>query len=164
MDTYGYYQQRTPQMFTPYTEEEIDRMKRETRGDGFGVTELRKYKSICTHKQNNRIVTDLKADGKIYCPICGKTFKADFTNEEVEEAVKTVLDIMETIKLQYIHAPKEVLPYYQIIPYLEDVPKLYDISCRDLAKDPNPSYGVGFVSNLINQGVENKTNTKCLNV
>ena len=114
INTEFYGNQKRIQMFTPYTEEEITRMMKEAKGEIFEVSTERKAKAICTHKRDNKVIVKQNSDGTLYCPICGKTFNGYFTDKEVKETVKRMLDIMEVIKLYYITATKEILPYYEI--------------------------------------------------
>ena len=75
-------------------------------------------------------------DGSYTCTICGTKFTAcEFTQEDVDNATKNVLDILNTIKVMYLSLdPSAALEYFQIIPFIEKIPQLYQIAVNDFKK------------------------------
>ena len=75
-------------------------------------------------------------DGSYTCTICGTKFSAcEFTQEDVDNATKNVLDILNTIKVMYLSLdPSAALEYFQIIPFIEKIPQLYQIAVNDFKK------------------------------
>lgn len=154
-----YGQQRTIPMTQPLTAAEIAQLKQKGPAFSLAVDPQELLASYCTHKEGNRIVVQQNADGSLYCPICGATFKADWTQQQVEEATKIVEDILQTTKLQYLTIPEQVAKqYFAMIPLIHKAPKLYEISCNEFAKqeqgnpiyDQNGQRGFGMLNMLVN--------------
>jgi len=138
-----YGQQRTIPMTQPLTAQEINQLRQKGPSFSLAVDPMEMLASACTHKEGNKIVVQPTASGELYCPICGATFKADWTQQDVEGAAKVMEDILQTIKLQYLTIPEGVAKqYFAMLPLLKKAPKLYEISCNEFAKQEqgNPIY------------------------
>lgn len=138
-----YGAQKTIPMTQPLTPQEIAQLRQKGPAFSLAVDPQELLAAACTHKENNRIVVTQNANGELYCPICGATFKADWTQQEVEGAAKVIEDILQTIKLQYLTIPEGVAKqYFAMLPLIKKAPKLYEISCNEFAKQEqgNPIY------------------------
>lgn len=156
-----YGQQRTIPMTQPLTAAEIAQLRQKGPAFSLAVDPQELLASYCTHKEGNNIVVTQNAEGDLYCPICGATFKANWTQEEVNGAAKIIEDILQTIKLQYLTIPEGVVKqYFAMLPLLRKAPKLYEISVNEFAKqetgspiyDQNNQRGFGMFNMLMNPG------------
>lgn len=122
------------------TNEEIQRLITKENQFSLQLTETEVLRSKCNHRTadglGDAIVED--ANGISTCQICGYQFKpidANTSAEVIQDAVLTILDMLQTIKLLYIDLPNEAASeYFQIIPLIEKIPKLFDYAVKDYAK------------------------------
>ena len=138
-----YGAQRTIPMTQPLSAAEIAQLRQKGPAFSLAVDPQELLASYCTHKEGNKFVVTQNANGELYCPICGATFNANWTQEQVEESCKIIEDILQTIKLQYLTIPEGVAKqYFAMLPLIRKAPKLYEISCNEFAKQEqgNPIY------------------------
>lgn len=128
---YMYNQQPPVKPANPLTNEEIAAMRSTAGQFTLAMTKDEMIKGICFHvDENGNPTTITNPDGSTTCTLCGKTWRSDeLTQKQVEDAVDSVLSILQTIKLLYINFPNQAArEYYQIIPLLEKIPGLYKIA------------------------------------
>lgn len=116
------------------------------------------WRAMCTHKDPTTHVSTLvqNADGTLTCSVCGKSFRFfEGGVEDVNAAVSTIIDVLQTTKTIYLDAPAKMIEqYYQVIPLLEKLPILWNMAVRNFDNyqgidDMNPisnSYGSGFAA------------------
>lgn len=157
-----YGQQKLPNMSQPIDKEKYDIIRQKSPQFSLAVNEEDLYRSICTHKSidgSNNITlvenTNPNLRGDTMCTVCGETFNyIDFSEAEVQEAVDTVIDILQTIKTRYLDLPVATIQeYFPIIALLKKIPKLYTMSNRDFSK-----YGNNNVNPMNNNGLLNNYN------
>lgn len=127
--------------FNSLTQEEIERLQKKENTFSLAITQDEKLRGICTHRRPDGLGDTLVEDpatGLMRCTICGYTFKPADSNtspEEIRDAVNTVEDFLQTIKLMFIDLPADAArEYFQIIPLLEKIPQLFEYAAKNLAK------------------------------
>lgn len=121
------------------------------------ISEDDKLRSICTHKDPNRnfeFSLNDNGDGSSTCYICGKTFNIVGAKETVDDAVRTTLDVLQTIKTYYLDLPPRVASEYMlIIPMIEKIPQLFDIAVNNFNShevNPHNQYNMNNAAGLLN--------------
>lgn len=123
-----------PKMVTPLTAEDIERLKQH-KDLSMNITQDELLASYCTHKFNGAIRIKQDLDESLSCDICGEVFKLHSLEEEdVKETIVKVIDLLNTIKLQYMDISPEVAKnVFPIIPILHKVPKLAKLAKNNFA-------------------------------
>lgn len=149
----------------PLTEEQINHLRQKPSDLSLKVSEDDLLRAKCTHKEkngNNALIEN--PDGTLTCSICSKTFKPfDGDITEAQRCIDVVIGMLQTSKMIYLDAPKDLVEqYYQIIPLLEKFPKLWQIAVNNFAKydgyDTSPvnnNSGFGYGFNAMNQILTN---------
>ena len=128
---YMYNQQPPVKQSNPLTNEEIASLRNTAGQFTLALTKDEMIRGICFHRdENGNQTTITNPDGSTTCTLCGKTWRSDEQSpEQVQDAVNTILSILQTIKLLYINFPDQAArEYYQIIPLIEKIPGLYKIA------------------------------------
>ena len=127
--------------FNSLTQEEIERLQKKENTFSLAITQDERLRGICTHRRPDGLGDTLIEDpvtGLMKCTICGYSFKPADSNtspEVIRDAVDTVEDFLQTIKLMFIDLPVDAArEYFQIIPLLEKIPQLFDYAAKNLAK------------------------------
>lgn len=98
--------------------------------------------AICTHRDlksgQNVLVAD-ETGSNLTCPICASQFRAlNMTEQDVKEAVDTVSDVLENIKMLYLDIPPEVCQeFMKILPMVKKIPALYKIAAANFRQYEN---------------------------
>jgi hypothetical protein len=153
----GMQPQQVPPMKNNLTQEEIQKLIQKENQFSLVVTETEKLRAICNHKwpemRDGKWDALVETDTGCKCMICGYEFDPidiGTTNDSLLEAVKNILDILQTIKLLYLDMPTEVArEFYVIIPLIEKIPKLFEIACKSYSKYDNTN-GYGFNNKNMN--------------
>ena len=99
------------------------------------ITEEDLLRSYCYHNDNTRSVIMQTKDGECYCPICQAKFRAEaFTDEEINNAIKTIDDALQQIKLSGQVPTGFGQDYFSIIPMIHRIPDLYKFSNKNMEK------------------------------
>ena len=120
-----------PRRSNVLTDEQIATLRQKGAGFTLALTKEEVLRGQCTHiNEQGQPAYINNPDGTCTCTICGHTWKsADLSKDDVERAVQTVLDIMQTIKILYVNMPEQAgREYWQTIPLLEKLPKLYEVA------------------------------------
>ena len=128
---FNYGGMQAPRRSSVLTYEQIATLRQKGAGFTLALTKEEVLRGQCTHiNEQGQPAYVTNPDGTVTCTICGHTWKsADLSNEDVERAVQTVLDIMQTVKLMYINMPEQAArEYWQTIPLIEKLPKLYQVA------------------------------------
>lgn len=128
---FNYGGMQAPRRSNVLTDEQIATLRQKGAGFTLALTKEEVLRGQCTHiNEQGQPAYVTNPDGTVTCTICGHTWKsADLSNEDVERAVQTVLDIMQTVKLMYINMPEQAArEYWQTIPLIEKLPKLYQVA------------------------------------
>jgi hypothetical protein len=93
-------------------------------------------RECCTHKNKGKDVVVQTNDGRLYCPICGATWKAvDQTDTEyVEEAVNKVLDYFQTAKWLGDLPVEMTREYFPMAGLLKKFPSIYKYAMDNFNK------------------------------
>ena len=153
----GMQPQQVPPMKNNLTQEEIQKLIQKENQFSLVVTETEKLRAICNHKwpemRDGKWDALVETETGCKCMICGYEFDPidiGTTNDSLTEAVKNILDILQTIKLLYLDMPTEVArEFYVIIPLIEKIPKLFEIACKSYSKYDNTN-GYGFNNKNMN--------------
>lgn len=135
-----------PKSTQPLTAEEINKLRSRTNAIDWQVTQEDVLKSRCTHKDKNGSSTlILNPDRETFhCTICGSDFSIfEGTSAEVQNVVRSVEDILQTIKTIYLDCPEKfVIDFFQFIPLLHKLPILWEEATKNFNRyDYNLSYG-----------------------
>lgn len=137
----GMQQRPMPKYTQPLTPEQINRLR--TQGNPFKieVTEEDLLRAACTHKENGQSTlvyqgTDDNGNEVVQCAICGEKFSmVDYDEKELQNAVDTIINLLQTSKTMYLDAPANLVSqYYQMIPLLKKFPQLYQIAMNNFSK------------------------------
>lgn len=106
-------------------------------------------RSICTHKNNNRIMLEQTTNGEQRCALCGKTFflyDTDTSDETIEAICKNMHDLIQSIKTYMLNAPEALKDIYMILGFIEKIPLLWKSSVKTFEQAFNSS-AFGFQQN-----------------
>ena len=125
----------------PLTVDIVNTLRQEGAEMNMKVDQRDIWRAICTHKDpttgQNTLVQN--PDGSYTCSICGETFNFfEGTVEEIEEAVKKLIDMFQTCKTIYLDAPVNMTEqYYQQICLLRKFPALWKHAVNNFSKYEN---------------------------
>lgn len=141
MMNYGYAKPKLPEPTNPLSNEEMALLKQKAPQFSLAVSQVDQLQAICTHRNQNGDTLVQNADGSVTCTICGKTFTpVNADQQTVEQIFKSVVDVLETMKIMYMDIPNDVTKgYFQMIPYLEKGPQLYKIASDHYSRYGNSS-------------------------
>lgn len=151
-----------PRMNNPLTEEE-QKALRQKPVDQFNLSidNAELGRAICTHKdtKTGMYATVKNPDGTLTCTICGETFDPDAcTPEVVEDAAKTIKNVLQTLKYLGVDLSNEIIRgYFGFLPYVEKIPQLYKICCNSYYRY-NPGSMDGSLQQNNSQNVFNAFN------
>ena len=141
----------------PLTPEQIAKLRQNSNAFDMKVEVEDLWRAACTHKEKNGQSTLISnEDGSFTCTICHETFNmCESDLDGIQDAVKTLIDMLQTSKSIYLDAPEELISqYYQIIPLLKKFPSLWDRAVKNFAMYENtgftsinpmgPGYAGGF--------------------
>ena len=150
MDPYAVGAQQYPSVTQakfsqPLTAQDMAELQNKSEKFSLSIDPIDLKRSYCTHKKGHEIVLRPNDDGTFTCAICGETFSLVEANEEViKEAIKTVKDILQSIKTYYLDIPEEsTMEFFPILPLLDKVPKFYQQAVNNF----NKYNGAGFNMN-----------------
>lgn len=141
--TYGYnygYARPQAKYTQPLTQDQITKLRQNPSTFDLKVEQEDIWRAVCTHKEKNGQTTLVKnSDGSWTCTICGETFNlCESSKEEVEAAVKVLIDMLQTSKTVYLDAPDNLIAqYYQVIPLLKKFPELWKRAMDNFAMYDN---------------------------
>ena len=161
---YGYVKPKLPDPTNPLSKEDMALLKQKAPQFSLAVSQVEALKAICTHRDQNGETLIQNTDGTVTCSICGTTFTPVSADPEtIAQVFKSVVDVLETIKIMYMDIPNDVTKsYFQMIPYLEKGPQLYKIANDHYSRYSNSSvmsrdYGQGnafaLYSAMMNPGM-----------
>ncbi len=145
-NNYGYtYGVARPQARNtqPLTPEQIAKLRQNSNAFDMKVEVEDLWRAACTHKEKNGQSTLISnEDGSFTCTICHETFNmCDSDLDGIQDAVKTLIDMLQTSKSIYLDAPEELISqYYQIIPLLKKFPSLWDRAVKNFAMYENAGF------------------------
>ena len=128
------------------TAEDIESLKQTTEEFTLGITNREKLVAICMHRDingNSTLVPD-SVTGEVKCLICGEQFQiVDRCSEkDIENAVKNLLDVLQTTKALYIDMPSDAARnFYTIIALIKKIPGLYKVATDNFSKHENAMNG-----------------------
>lgn len=134
--TYTAYARPQARNTQPLTPDQIAKLRQDGNAFDMKIEQEDLWRSACTHKEKNGNSTLVEnQDGTFTCTICHETFKmCDNTKEEIEAAVNTLINMLQTSKTVYLDAPDAlVTQYYQIIPLLKKFPDLWERAMKNFA-------------------------------
>ena len=138
---YNYGYARPQAKYTqPLTQDQITKLRQNPSTFDLKVEQEDIWRAVCTHKEKNGQTTLVKnSDGSWTCTICGETFNlCESSKEEVEAAVKVLIDMLQTSKTVYVDAPDNLIAqYYQVIPLLKKFPELWKRAMDNFAMYDN---------------------------
>lgn len=144
---YGGYQYNPQTMPTKQgstlSQEENQKLLRKENQFSLALTEIEMLKGICNHRTQDGTGDTLIQcpDGSVRCSVCGYEFMpvdSQTGREEIQEATKLIVDILQTIKLLYIDMPIATQrEFFQIIPLIEKVPQLFELAVKNFSKHEN---------------------------
>lgn len=147
----GMYQQAKPLNMTQGLSPEQLKSLRKTNGFSLDISEDELWRSFCTHRSDNKFSVTQDEEGNMICTLCGTKFKPfEGSVQEARDAVETVVNIMETAKMQSLTLPpKTIQDFFQIEPVLKRLPDLYSQSMNDYkrALGMNDTYVYGQENN-----------------
>lgn len=120
----------------PLTPEQISKLRQDSNAFDMKVEVEDLWRAACTHKEKNGQSTLIaNEDGSYTCTICHETFKmCDSDRKEIEAAVNTLVDMLQTSKTVYLDAPEELIrQYFQMIPLLKKFPDLWDRAMKNFS-------------------------------
>lgn len=120
----------------PLTPEQIAKLRQDSSAFDMKVEVEDLWRAACTHKEKNGQSTLIQNnDGSWTCTICHETFNmCDCETKDIEAAVKTLCDMLQTSKTVYLDAPDDLITqYFQMIPLLKKFPSLWDRAMKNFA-------------------------------
>lgn len=153
-----------PSNSQPLTQQIVDELRADNNNFDMKVDQKDLWRAICTHKDPTTGASTLTPDGDGYykCSICGARFHFfDGTPADVQNAVNTIVDMLQTAKTIYLDAPRNMTEkYYQYIILLMKFPALWQraVECMKGYSTATPAtvstggmYGSGFnaLNNLL---------------
>lgn len=117
------------------------------------------WRAACTHKETDgrsalsEVEVLSNGERKVRCSICGEEFiLTNVTEKDVEDAVNTIINYLQTSKTLYLDAPEKLITqYYQMIPLLKKLPQLYTRAVQNFDMYDNalnqPNYYGGAATN-----------------
>ena len=156
----GFNPQQIPQMKNHLTQEEIQKLIQKENQFSLAITETEKLRAACNHRWDqpqpdgklDAIVEN--ADGTCRCAICGYEFSPidiNTTQDMLDNTVRDMLDILQTIKILYVDMPSDIAKqFFTVIPTLERVPKLFERAAKSWMKYDNSGNGYGFNNKNMN--------------
>lgn len=136
----GVPQGQAPVIKNFLTDDEIQRLIQKENNFSLAITETEALRAKCNHKWQDGIHDAIvETDkGTCICQICGYEFEpidASTGADTLDDYVKNMLDVLQTIKMLYLDMPAEVAAeFFKIIPLIEKVPKLFEIAAKNYAK------------------------------
>lgn len=124
----------------PLTPEQINKLRQDSSTFDMKVDQEDLWRAACTHKEKTGGSTLIdNRDGTYTCSICHETFKmCDNSRAEIEEAVTTLCNMLQTCKTVYLDAPEQLISqYFQQIPLLKKFPELWDRAMKNFAMYDN---------------------------
>lgn len=145
---YGNYGYGMPQPQTQETKfhnvltpDQINRLTAKVNQFSLAMTDEERLRGICNHRNKEGTSDTLVQDpitGEYTCQICGYRFRPvdpNLTTDEIQEAVNTIVDILQTVKLMYTDLPADAAAdYFQIIPLIEKIPQLFEFAGKTMSK------------------------------
>lgn len=127
---YGYVKPKLPNPTNPLSKDEMNILKQKAPQFSLAVSQVDALQAICTHRDENGEQLITNPDGSVTCKICGTTFNpVNADQETIQQIFKSVVDVLETMKIMYMDIPNDVTKtYFQMIPYLMKGPQLYKIA------------------------------------
>ena len=128
------------------TQEQMDSLKVAQEEFTLGITKEDNLRAICMHR-NIEGYSMLERDGvtgEVKCKICGRSFHIldDIGEKDIENAVKNLIDILQTTKTLYYDMPAEsATKFYPIIALIEKIPGLYKLAIDNFTKHENAVTG-----------------------
>lgn len=147
----------------PLTPEQIAKLRQDNNSFDMKVDQEDLWRAACTHKEKDGTSALISNnDGTYTCTICQKTFSMkDWSFEEVDQAVTTITDILQTLKAIYVDASDGlIVNYFQMLPLLEKLRELWKRGVKNFSMYENnnvatmnpmsPGYsGFAAVNNLL---------------
>lgn len=130
----------TMQFTQTLTKDEIDNLRRNDKTLSLKVSKTEMDRAICTHKEPNSaaysVIPAEDGTGDLICTICGARFNPDIIDlKKVEESVKDIINILQSVKLQYVNIPPTTArQYFSLIPFIEKLPMMYKISLENFQR------------------------------
>ena len=130
---YNAQPQQNIQMTQFLTPEEIKEIQQKTpQAFQTKLTRDEYLRSICSHKNHQgKLCIENLPNGRCRCTICGAEFNLidmDTSIEEIKMICRRFEDLMQTIKLYYGNAPKEIKPIYIMTGFIKEFPVLWQIA------------------------------------
>ena len=139
----GYMQQpvTNPKTQNVLTPEEIKSLRKNVDKFTLALSQDEALRGVCFHRDENGFETlQENGDGTYTCSVCGYKFdpKQNCTEDKLQEYVKDIIDVLQTIKLLYSDmTPDMAREYFTIIPLIEKVPRLFKIASDNFARHEN---------------------------
>lgn len=125
----------------PLTQDMANTLRQDGNEFNMKVDQREIWRAICTHKDpsNGQSTLTQNEDGTYTCSICGETFNFfEGTKDDIDNAVKVIIDMMQTCKTIYLDAPNAMTEqYYQQIPLLRRFASLWQHAVNNFAKYEN---------------------------
>ena len=128
------------------TQEQMDSLKVAQEEFTLGITKEDNLRAICMHR-NIEGYSMLEPDpisGEVKCKICGRSFHIldNIGEQDIANAVKNLIDILQTTKTLYYDMPAEsATKFYPIIALIEKIPGLYKLAIDNFTKHENAVTG-----------------------
>ena len=124
------------------TEEEMKSLEQAQDEFTLGITKEDQLRAICMHRDINghNMLDSDPVTGQAKCKICGETFNIvdRCSDQDIEDAVKNLIDILQTTKTLYVDMPADAAKkFYTILALLKKVPGLYKVSVENFSKHEN---------------------------
>ena len=147
---YGYGVPRPQARNTqPLTPDQIAKLRQDVNAFDMKVDQEDLWRAACTHKEKNGASTLIQNnDGTYTCTICHETFQmCESSPEEINAAVKTLVDMLQTTKTIYLDIPEDLAAqYFQIIPLIQKFPKLWERAIKNFSMYEGTMNGVSPMS------------------
>lgn len=145
----------SPKRMNVLTTDEIEKLTRQDNKFSLALTETDKARAACNHRTADgtgfSLVDDVR-DGVpvVRCTICGYEFEplGNLDDQELKAATRTIVNILNAIKMTYVDLdPTVARQYFQIIPLIDKIPDLYKLASANYAKHENAMGGYGYNTN-----------------
>lgn len=150
--TYGYgYGAPRPQARNtqPLTPEQIQKLRQDSNAFDMKVDVEDIWRAVCTHKEKTTGASTLvqNNDGSYTCTICHETFHmCDCSEEEIQKAVDTIIDMLQTCKTIYLDASEDLIAQYmQQIALIKKFPGLWKRAIQNFSMYENTLNGVNQI-------------------
>lgn len=149
-------------MTQPLSEEDKKLLRQNSDNFSLQVSPMELKRSVCTHKDANKITLIDNGNGTATCTICGATFElVNEPEEQIEGLTRDVISVLQSIKTYFLDIPEQYAnEYFKVIPLLEKLPVFYKMARSNWRRyenanplqNANGMYSYNLLQNITSPG------------